>query len=82
MAHVEGICGEHKLVPPVRVNAVDQDGTVWDFEYSPDSVGVLQAMPRLPIRLRGTDSTGRVAEMEITELTVRPDWIERFLCSK
>lgn len=81
MAHIEGISEEQQFVPPVAVNVTDQDGNVWDFEYSPewDSSDLLQVAPTLPATLRLTDASGSSVETQITELTLRPDWIKRFL---
>jgi hypothetical protein len=81
MAHIEGISEEQQLVPPVEVNATDQDGKVWAFEYSPewDSVDLLQVVPRLPITLRLKDANGSFVETRITDSTLRPEWLKRFL---
>jgi hypothetical protein len=81
MAHVEGISEENQFVPPVQVNATDQEGNVSDFKYSPewDCADLLQVAPTLPVILRLTDANGRFVETRITELTLRPDWIQRFL---
>jgi hypothetical protein len=81
MAHVEQISAEQKFVPPVAVNVTDQDGKVWDFEYSPewDSVDILHEAPRLPVSLRLTDVKGRYVETPVSELMLRSDWIKPFL---
>jgi hypothetical protein len=81
IAHVEGISEEQKFVPPVAVNVTDQDGKVWDFEYSPEweSVDILHVAPKLPVSLRLTDAKGNAIETEITDLTLRPEWIRPFL---
>jgi hypothetical protein len=81
MAHIEGISEEQQFVSPVEVNATDKDGNEWDFEYSPewDSAGLLQIAPTLPVTLRLKDANGKSAETQITELTLRPEWIKRFL---
>ena len=81
MAHIEGISDEQQFLLPIEVNATDQDGNEWDFEYSPewDSVDLLQVAPTLPVALRLKDANGRIVETQITELTLRPDWIKRLL---
>lgn len=81
MAHVEGISEENLLIPPIEVRATDRDGTQWEFEYSPewDSVDVLYEVPKLPVLLRLTDAMGKSIETGITDLTLRPEWIARFL---
>ena len=81
MAHIEGISDEQQFLLPIEVNATDQDGNEWDFEYSPewDSVDLLQVAPTLPVTLRLKDANGRFVETQITELTLRPDWIKRLL---
>jgi hypothetical protein len=81
MAHIEGMSAEQQFVPPVAVNATDQDGNEWDFEYSPewDCVDLLQVAPTLPVTLRLKDANGKFVETQITELTLRPDWIKRLL---
>lgn len=81
MAHVEGISEENQLTPPIEVRATDRDGTQWEFEYSPewDSVDILFEVPKLPVSLRLTDAMGKSVETEITDLTLRPEWIKRFL---
>jgi hypothetical protein len=81
MAHIEGISEERQFVPPVEVNVTDQDGKVSGFEYSPewDGVDLLQTPPRLPVTLRMKDANGSSVETRLTDLTLRPDWIKRFL---
>lgn len=81
MAHVEGISEENQLIPPIEVRVIDRDNKVSDFEFSPewDSVEILQEAPRLPVSLRLTDAKGKARETEITDLTLRPEWIRRFL---
>lgn len=81
MAHIEGISEENQLVPPVNVHAVDQSQLVWDFDYDSewDSADVLPIAPKLPVDLRLVDSTGKVVETRITDLTLRPEWLKRFL---
>jgi hypothetical protein len=81
MAHVEGISEENQLIPPIEVRATDRDGKVSDFEFSPewDSVDILQTAPRLPVSLRLTDAKGKTIETDITDLTLRSEWISRFL---
>jgi hypothetical protein len=81
MAHVEGIAEEQKFVPPVEVSATDLDGQIWEFEYSPewDSVGLLHVTPRLPMTLRLKDASGNSVETRITDSTLRPEWLKRFL---
>ena len=81
MAYIEGISEEQQFVPPVDVNATDQDGKVWNFEYSPewDSVDLLQIAPISPVTLRLKDANGKSVETQIAELTLRPEWIKRFL---
>ena len=81
MAHIEGISAEQQFVSPVEVNVTDQDGKVWDFEYSPewDSADLLQVAPTLPVTLRLTDAEGKSVEIDITDLTLRPEWIKRLL---
>jgi hypothetical protein len=81
MAHIEGISEEQQFVPPVEVNATDQDGKVWNFEYSPewDSVDLLPVAPSLPISLRLKDANGSFVETQITDSTLRPEWLKRFL---
>ena len=81
MAHIEGISDEQQFLLPIEVNATDQDGNEWDFEYSPewDSVDLLQAAPRLPITLRLKDANGNSVETRITDSTLRLEWLKRFL---
>jgi hypothetical protein len=81
MAQVEGVCEEHKLIPPIEVNATDLQGRVWGFDYSPegDSVEVLLVAPSLPLTLRLRDAEGSTAEARISSLTLRPVWMKRFL---
>jgi hypothetical protein len=81
IALIEGISEEQQFVPPVEVKATDQDGNAWDFEYDPerDCVNLLQIAPTLPVTLRLKDANGKSAETQITELTLRPEWIKRFL---
>lgn len=81
MAHVEGICEERGLVPPIDVTATDIDGNVWEFDYSPeyDWVDLLQVAPRLPITLRLIGANGDSAELLIADLNPRPEWMRPFL---
>lgn len=81
MAHIEGISEEQQFVSPVEVNATDLDGNEWGFEYSPewDSADLLQIAPTLPVTLRLKDAKGKSVETQITELTLCPEWIKRFL---
>jgi hypothetical protein len=81
MTHVEGISEENQLIPPIEVRATDRDGRVSDFQYSPewDSVDILHEAPRLPVSLRLRDAKGKTIETNITDGTLRPEWIRRFL---
>lgn len=81
MAQVERVCEEHKLMPPVEVNATDPHGRVWEFDYSPedDSVEVLLVAPSLPLTLRLRDAEGNTVEVRITSLTLPRHCMKRFL---
>ncbi len=81
MGHVEGIAEENRFVPPVEVDAIDRDGQVWSFEYSPawDSVDMLNVAAKLPLNLRFRDANGAMLEVDITDWTLRPEWLKRFL---
>ncbi len=81
MAHVEGIAEENRLVPPIEVNATDQDGRGWNFEYSPDwdSLDIVNVTPKLPLSLRLRDANGNIVETAITNLNLRPEWLKRFV---
>lgn|ERR1035438_4668027 len=81
MAHVEGTCEERGLVPPIDVTATDLDGNESRFDYSPDYdwVDLLRIAPRLPITLRLIDANGDSAELRITDLNPRPEWMRPFL---
>ena len=81
MAHIEGIAEESQLDPPIRVKASDRGGTMWEFEYSPDwdSLDVLRVIPALPISVRLQDANERIAETEITDWALKPEWMKRFL---
>jgi len=81
MGHIETICEERGFIPPVEVNATDFDGTVWEFDFSPeyDSVDLLLVAPRLPVTLRLRDAKGSSAEAQVTDLRCPPGWIRRFL---
>lgn len=81
MAHVEGTCQERGLVPPIDVTATDVDGNVWEFDYSPeyDWVDLSRVAPKLPITLSLIDGNGDSAEVRITDLNPRPEWMRPFL---
>lgn len=40
---------------------------------------ILREVPRLPVSLRLTDANGKGIETEISDLTLRPEWLRPFL---
>ena len=81
MAHVETVCEERGLIPPIDVTITNFDGNEWRFDYSPDYewVDLLPVAPRLPITLSLIDGNGDSAEVRITDLNPRPEWMRPFL---
>ncbi len=66
---VERICDENRLIPPVKVKAIDLNGKVWEFEFNPewDSFELLLPPPSLPVTLHITDSAGHTLEENVTD---------------
>lgn len=81
VAHVERICEEHGLLPPFEISVTDACTKVREFDYSSEwkSVDLLHVALKRPITLRLRDAEGSFAELQITGLTLRPEWIHRFL---
>lgn len=81
MAHVEQICEQHGLQPPVEVDLADAKGLRWRFEYDPEfeEIDIPFVQLQTPITLRIQDQHGLVVEKEFTTLTADRQWLKNFL---
>ncbi len=81
MGHVEEICEQQGLVPPVEVHIVDASGNQYDIEYCPESDWVdLPPVPIMPpVVLDFTDAKGIRLERRLSDFAPSPEWKKPFL---